>query len=56
MYGAIMNDATDVKGIKTGPFWGWYAAMGAFLILAISYWCPSFSTYHTKHTPYFPGF
>jgi MFS family permease len=32
-----MNDATDVRGIKTGLFWGWYVVMGAFLILAINY-------------------
>jgi sugar phosphate permease len=32
-----MNDATDVSGIKTRLFWGWYVAMGAFLILAINY-------------------
>ena len=29
--------ATDLKGIKTGPFWGWYVVLGAFLILAINY-------------------
>lgn len=32
-----MNDATDVRGIKTGLFWGWYVVMGAFLILAVNY-------------------
>jgi sugar phosphate permease len=32
-----MNDATDVRGIKAGLFWGWYVVTGAFLILAINY-------------------
>ena len=32
-----MGDATDLKGIKTGLFWGWYVVLGAFLILAINY-------------------
>ena len=27
----------DLKGIKTGLFWGWYVVLGAFLILAINY-------------------
>ena len=27
----------DVRGIRTGLFWGWYVVMGAFLILAINY-------------------
>jgi sugar phosphate permease len=32
-----MGDATDLKGIKTELFWGWYVVLGAFLILAINY-------------------
>ncbi len=32
-----MDNATEVRGIKTGPFWGWYVVLGAFLILAINY-------------------
>ena len=32
-----MDNATDVKEIKTGPFWGWFVVLGAFLILAINY-------------------
>jgi sugar phosphate permease len=32
-----MADGTDLKGIKTGLFWGWYVVLGAFLILAINY-------------------
>jgi len=32
-----MDDATDLKGIGTGLFWGWYVVLGAFLILAINY-------------------
>ncbi len=32
-----MGDATDLKGIGTGRFWGWYVVLGAFLILAINY-------------------
>lgn len=37
MHGQIMNDATDVREIRTGLFWGWYVVMGAFIILAINY-------------------
>src|SRR4030067_3029769 len=37
VYGHIMGDATDLKGIKPGLFWGWYVVLGAFLILAINY-------------------
>jgi sugar phosphate permease len=32
-----MSDETDLKGIRTGLFWGWYVVLGAFLILAINY-------------------
>lgn len=32
-----MGDATDLKRIKTGLFWGWYVVLGAFLILTINY-------------------
>jgi sugar phosphate permease len=31
-----MGDGIDLKGIKTGLFWGWYVVLGAFLILAIN--------------------
>ena len=32
-----MGDATNLKGIGTRFFWGWYVVLGAFLILAINY-------------------
>lgn len=32
-----MGDASDVRGIRTRPFWGWYVVLGSFLILAINY-------------------
>jgi sugar phosphate permease len=32
-----MGDAADLKGIRTGLFWGWYVVLGTFLILAINY-------------------
>jgi len=32
-----MSNGTDLKGIKTGLFWGWNVVLGAFLILAINY-------------------
>ena len=32
-----MDDATNLKGIGTRFFWGWYVVLGAFLILAINY-------------------
>jgi len=32
-----VGDATNLKGIGTRFFWGWYVVLGAFLILAINY-------------------